>query len=178
MRQSVSLQFLDMSGSVNTNPRSTAQPLSAVIKPENIALTGIVFSGYGITGVTVQSFSLGIQFSRTSVMQMGSSLPQSRPLTDVMATFQVQGYIEGLNNSMTGLSQYNCGTPTYGTISLVLTPACAVTSPTTIKIGNPYLDSVSMSAQVGNFTTISMGFSIPLGPNPLETFDGSTLTIQ
>lgn len=177
MRQSVALQFLDMSGSVNTTVRDTTNYASAIVKPENIALTGIQFGGYGITGMTVQSFSLGVQFARTSVMQMGSRFPHSRPLTDVNATLQVQGFVEGFNNTITGLSTYNCGTPTYGTVSLVMTPACAASSPTTITVGNPYLDSVSIDGQVGNFTTISMAFSIPLGPNPLEVSDGSTLTI-
>lgn len=177
MRQSVALQFLDMSGSVNTNLRDTTTYASAVVKPENMALNNIQFAGYGITGITIQSFSLGIQFTRTSVMQMGSRFPQSRPLTDVNATLQVQGFVEGFNNTMTGLSVYNCGTPTYGSVTLVMTPACAVTSPTTITIGNPYLESVSIAGQVGNFTTISMSFSMPLGPNPLEVSDGSTLTI-
>lgn len=177
MRQSVSFQFLDMSGSINTTLRDTTNYSSSIIKPENISLTGIQFTGYGITGVTIQSFSLGIAFSRASVMQLGQRFPASRPLTDVTASFQVQGFIEGLNNSVTGLSQYNCGAPTYGTVQLVLTPACTSTSPTTITINNPYLDGVSIDGQVGNFSTISMSFSIPLGPNPNETTDGSTLTI-
>lgn len=177
MKQSVSLQFLDMSGSVNTTARDTTTYAAAVVKPENISLTGIQFTGYGITGITVQSFSLGVQFSRTSVMKMGSAFPSSRPLTDVSATLQVRGFLEGFNNSITGLSTYSCGNPTYTTIALVMTPACASSSPTTVTIRNPYLESFSVAGQVGNFTTVSMSFSMPLGPNPLEVSDGSTLTI-
>lgn len=178
VRQSIALQFLDMSGSVNTTPRDTSTYQSAVVKPENISLTGIQFTGYGITGVTIQSFSLGITFSRTAIMQMGSRYPQSRPLTNVNATLQIQGFIEGVNNSVTGLGQYNVGTPTYETVQLVLYPACSTgSSPSTITIGNPYLESVSIDGQVGNFSTISMSFSMPLGPNPLEVFDGSTLAL-
>ena len=177
MRQSVAFQFLDMSGSVNTTLRDTTAYASAVIKPENIALNNLQFTGYGITGFTIQSFSLGIQFARTSVMQMGSRFPQSRPLTDVNATLQVQGFVEGLNNTFTGLSIYNCGTPTYETATLVMTPACSASSPSTVTIGNPYLESLSIAGQVGNFTTISMSFSMPLGPNPREVSDGSTLSL-
>lgn len=179
MRQSISMSFLDISGSVNNTLRDATTYASAVIKPANISLTGIQFTGYGLTGITVQSFSLNISFSRTQVMQLGQKFPQQRPLTDIVASLQLQGYMEGLNSSLTGLSQYDCGTPTYGTIGLTMVPLCAPagSSPSQITITNPYLESFSVNGQVGNFSTFSIALSMPLGPNPLEVQDGSTLAL-
>lgn len=177
MRQSISMQFLDMSGSANTTQRDTSTYRTSIVRPEDINLTGIQFTGYGLSNITIDSFSLSIAFRRTDVIYMGSRFPIQRPLIDVNATLQVQGFIEGLNNSVTSLSQYFNGNPTYGPISLVLYPACTSASPTTITMTNPYLDNVSMDSQVGNFSTFSATFSLPLGPNALETGDGSVLTI-
>lgn len=178
VRESISMQFLDMSGSINTTLRTSNTYAAAPVIPAGISLTGIQFSGYGLTGVNVQSFSLGINFTRTTVFQLGTRFPVSRPLTDVTATLQVQGFFEGVNNSVTGLSQYFCGSPTYGPVSLVLTPSCSTASPSSINITNPYIESQSWDGQVGNFSTFSISLSMPLGPNPLETGDGSTLTLS
>jgi hypothetical protein len=177
MRQSIGMQFLDISGSVNTNPRDMTIYNTEVIKPENINLTGIQFTGCGFSNVTIQSFSLSISFTRIAVTYMGSRFPQSRPLVDVNASLQVQGFIEGLSNT-TGLAQYNNGDPVYGQVQLITYPACTNTSPCTITMTNPYVDSVSLEGQAGNFSTFSMSFSLPLGSNPLNTGDGSVLTIQ
>ena len=176
VRESIQMQFLDMSGNVNSTLRDSNTYLAQPVIPAGISLTGIQFSGYGITGANVQSFSLGINFTRTQVFQLGTRFPVTRPLTDVSASLQVQGYFEGVNNTVTGLSQYYCGFPTYGTVALVLSPSCGTSSPRTITITNPYIESYSVDGQVGNFSTFSMAFSMPLGPNPLDTGDGSVLT--
>lgn len=178
VRSSFSMQFLDASGAVNTSPRDTSNYAVGPVKPENVSLTGIQFTGLGLTGITVQSFSLGVNFSRAPIMQLGQRFPTSRPLTDVNATFQVQGFFDGINNSLTGLNGiFNCGTPMYGVVGLTLSPACAPVQPYTITMTNPYFEGMSVDAQVGGFSSVSIGFSLPLGPNPLETGDGSVLTI-
>ena len=175
MRQSIGMQYLDMSGSVNTTARDSSNYTAALVNPANIQLTGIQFTGYGVTGMNVQSFSFGVSFGRVAVMQLGTKFPVRRQLTSVVASLQVQGFIEGLNNSFTGLSQYDCGTPTYGTVGLTMTPLCGLTSPASITMINPYLESFSTDAQVGGFTTFSASFSLPIGPNPNETTDGSVV---
>lgn len=178
---SFALQFLDMSGSINTTARVSTNYAAAPIIPANQSLTGLgsatalLLTGFGLTGVTVQSFSLSIGFSHAAIMQLGTKFPIERPFTDVNASLQVQGYFEGLNNSITGLSVYDCGYPTFGTVGLTMTPACGLTSASTITMRNPYLDSFSVNGQAGNFSTFAMSFSMPLGPNPLETGDGSVL---
>ncbi len=173
----IGMQFLDITGGNNFAVRDTTNYVAGIIKPENMNLSGIQFAGYGITGFTIQSFGLNVAFSRTAVQQLGSKFPIDRPLVDVTAQLQVQGFIEGVNNTLTGLGQYDCGNPTYGTVYLTLYPNCSTSSPYTITMRNPYLESQAMDAQVGGFTTASFAFSLPLGPNPLETGDGSTLAI-
>jgi len=183
VRGSFGLQFLDMSGSINTTARDNTNYEAGLIKPENQALTGlgdtttISMAGFGLTGITIQSFSFSLGLSRASVQELGKRFPTSRPLTDVNASLQCQGFFEGINNSITGLDYLYCGAPAAGTISLALSPACSSASPTTIAITNPYLDNFSIDAQVGNFSTFAVSFSAPLGPNPLEITDGSRLTI-
>jgi hypothetical protein len=179
VRASLGFQFLDMSGSVNTSARDTLNYDAALVKPENSFLTGIGFTGYGVTGLTIQSFSVNLGFSRTQVLQLGNSpFPADRPLTDVSATVQVQGFFEGINNSLTGLCQFSCGNPTEGLFALSLYPSCSTASPTTYTFKNAYVDSVGIEGSVGSFSTVSFSFSLPLGVNPNETTDGSVMIVS
>ncbi len=178
VRASIGMQFFDMSGSINNTARDTTNYSADIIKPAGSYLTGILFTGYGLTGVNVQSFSLSIGFNRTQVFQLGGSpFPADRPLTEASASLQVQGFFEGLNNSMTGLAQYACGDPTYGDVYLTLLPSCSTAAATTYRMTNPYLDSQSIDGQVGGFSTCSFSFSMPLPINTIESGDGSFLTI-
>ena len=178
VRGSVGMQFFDMSGSVNNTTRDATTYGAQIVRPEGSYLTGIMFTGYGITGVTIQSFSLGVGFNRTQVFQLGGTpFPVDRPMTEATASLQVQGYFEGVNNSMTGLSQYSCGDPTYGNVYLTLLSSCSSTSSTTYTLTNPYMDSQSLDGQVGGFSTCSFSFSLPLPINPSDTADGSLLSI-
>jgi hypothetical protein len=178
VRGSVGMQFFDMSGSINNTARDSTAYGAQIVKPEGTYLTGILFTGYGITGVNIQSFSLGVGFNRTQVFQLGGTpFPVDRPMTEATATLQVQGYFEGVNNSMTGLSQYSCGDPTYGNVYLTLLSSCSSAGPTTYTMVNPYLDSQSLDGQVGGFSTCSFSFSLPLPINPSDTADGSLLSI-
>lgn len=183
IRGNFALQFLDMSGSINTTSRASTNYVAGLVKPENQSLTGLgsntslLLTGYGLTGVTVQSFSFSAGFSHASVQQLGQRFPIERPLTDVAASLQIQGFFEGINNSVTGLSYLQCGNPTFGTIALTMSPACSTSSPSTITMINPYLDSFGLDSQVGGFSTFSVSLSMPLGPNPLETTDGSVVTL-
>ena len=175
VRGSFGLQFLDCSGSINTTTRDSTNTAANLVKPENVSLTGIQFTGYGLTGVTIQSFSFSQGFGRQTVQQLGTKFPVERPLTDVNASLQVQGWFEGINNSVTGLSQYDCGAPSVGVVGLTMQPSCGGGSPSTITMINPYIDSVSIDSQVGGFSTVAISLSLPIGPNPNETSDGSVV---
>lgn len=175
--RSVSMQFLDMSGYILNTSRPAAG-VAGFVRPEGAFLTGIQFSGYGVSGVNIQSFSLTVSFTRAATNNMGQRFPVERPLTDVTATLQVQGYIDGFNNVMSGLGQYNAGSPTYETVGLTLYPACSTSAPMTVTMINPYLDNETINPQIGNFATVSYSFSLPIGPNPYETGDGSRLIMM
>lgn len=178
VRGSISLQFLNISGSVNTTSRDTSNYAASLVKPENISLTGISFTGCGLTGVTVQSFAFSVGFSRAGVQQLGQRFPIERPLTDVRASVQVQGFFEGINNSFTGLEMFQCGAPQDTTVSIGMVPACVSPAAAgTINVYRPYIDSFGVDAQPGGFTTFSLSMSAPIGPNPTETGDGSVVTI-
>jgi hypothetical protein len=176
VRCSVGMQFLDQSGYSLSAARTSPAIDTNLVKPESVSLTGIQFSGYGLSGVNVQSFQLGVTFDRNSVMQLGSRFPAERPITNASATFSVNGYINGFNNGLSGMGQYSRGDPMNGEITLTLYPANNV-APTTVTLVRPYFDSESITPQVGGFATVSYSFSLPLGPNPNETSDGSVLRI-
>lgn len=178
VRGSFGLQFLDISGSVNTTARDSSNTAAALVKPENVSLTGIQFTGYGLTGITIQSFAFSVGFSRTAVTQLGSKFPSERPLTDVAASLTVQGFFDGVNGSMTGLGRHDCGTPSVGTVGLTLQPSCSTSAGGTITMKNPYLDNFSVDSAVGGFSTVSIALSLPIGPNPNETSDGSVVIIN
>lgn len=181
VRGSFGMQFLNMSGSVNTTARATTNYAVGLVKPEGQFLTGLgsatnlQLTGFGITGVTIQSFSFNVGFQHASIQQLGQQYPIERPLTDVQASLQINGFFEGINNSLTGLNIFACGYPAYGTVALTMTPSCVPVSPSTVTIINPYLDSWSVDGQAGGFSTFSMSFSMPLGPNPNENTDGSVV---
>ena len=182
IRGSFGLQFLDMSGSVNMTSRVTTNYSPSPILPAGQSLTGIgsattlLLTGLGLTGTTIQSFSFSLGLNHASIMQLGQKFPIERPLTDVNASLQCQGYFEGINNSFTGLTSLDCGGPA-GIVGLTMTPSCGASSSSSILMRGCYLDSFSSDAQVGNFTTFAASFSMPLGPNPLETGDGSVLVM-
>lgn len=176
VRGNYTLQCLDMSGAVNLSARDTTNFSAALVKPENIALTGIQFTGLGLTGITLQSFSFSLGLGRTTVFNMGAKFPTERPLTEVGASLQVQGFFDGINGSLTGLSSFDCGSPMAGNdVGLTMTPACSSLPAGKITMRNPYLDGFSVEATVGGFSTISLSMSLPIGPNPLETSDGSVV---
>lgn len=178
VRGSFALAFLDMSGSVNTTARDTSNTAANLVKPAGQNLTGLQFTGYGLTGMTIQSFAFSVGFGRAAVTQIGSKFPTERPLTDVAASLSVVAFFDGINNSVTGLSVFDCGQPSVGTVGLTMSTDCGGGSPQTITMKNPYLDSLSIDSAVGGFSTVNISLSLPIGPNPLETSDGSVVIIN
>jgi hypothetical protein len=177
VRGSIGFQGLEMSGAVNTTSRDSTNYVAALVKPENIALTGIQFTGVGLTGTNIQSFSFSLGIGRTQVQQLGQRFPSERPLTDVSASMQIQGFFEGVNNSLTSLGNFNCGDPFDGQVKLTMTPSCSTAGATNIEIIRPYFESFSVEGQAGGFSTFSLSLSAPIGPNPNETTDGSVVKI-
>lgn len=148
-----------------------------VIKSENVTITGINFTGLGFSGLTVQSFNFNININHAATFRMGTRLPERR-ITDGTATLDLVGFMEGVTNTVTGLSIYDGGTPITGTYVLSLQPSCAGNEPpTVITLVQPYLKRQSLGTQIGNYTTVNLGFSIPLTCVAAEAALGSNVMI-
>lgn len=176
VRGSVSFECLDMSHQAENSSKVAQDYSGELIKSENISISGINFSGLGISGLIVQSFSLNFNVNRSATFRLGSKYPE-RPITDIGANLQINGFLEGINTSFTGLSRYDCGSPLTGSYYLTLLPSCSSEIATTYKLTNPYLESQSTSIAVGNFASVDLSFSCPISIVSSETLDGPNLTI-
>jgi hypothetical protein len=147
-----------------------------IIKPENVQVSGIQFSGFGITGLSVQSFNIGLNFNRQSIFKLGSKFP-IRPLTEARATISINGFIEGIKPIGT-LGRYDCGLPETGNYYLTVVPSCSNYPATIYTIKNPYLDSWTFGAQIGSFISTELSFSVILPFSLQESLTGSNLIIS
>jgi hypothetical protein len=168
---------LEWTNTLNNGGRSTTQLTNySLITPENVSISGIDVSGFGISGITAQSFELNLSIARQSAFRLGQRLPVNRVVTDINASLSFRGFFEGIE-VFTGFGQFNCGQPYTGTMYFTLSPGCGSYTGTTYAIRNPYLDSLQIGAQVGNFTTVDMQFSVPISINSGEAATGSNLVI-
>jgi hypothetical protein len=172
-------EALDMRFEVNNNAKVAPNYNANLVESEAIAISGIDVSGFGLSGLTLQSFDLGINFTRQSSFQLGTKFPK-RLITDINASLSLKGFFEGINSSFTGLSAYDCGSAYTGTMFFTLVPSCSTAPSTTYAVVNPYLDSFAYGAQVGSFSSIDLNFSIPISVNSGEAaaiYSGSNLII-
>ena len=176
VKMGFSMEFLDMQQTGNTNARTVPSYNANVIKSENMTLTGMNFSGVGYSGIILQSFKLDVAFERTATIRLGEKYPDRR-VTQANATLSVQGFLEAPSNGVQSLTQFDCGNYLTGTYSLSLSPSCSSEAATVISMTNPYLESNNLGVQVGNYISVDMTFSTPLGFTANECADGSNLTI-
>lgn len=159
----------DSSAKIDTNISTS------IVRGQDVLITGIQFSGFGVTGFKPQNFALNLSFGRQAVGYFGQKFPE-RPVTNVGATVSLNGFYEG-SNPLSSLSTLDCGHPLTGTIFLTLVPSCSGGAATTYQCVNPYLDSFNFGASMGSFTSMDLGLSIPISSNPTEISDGSNLII-
>lgn len=156
-----SVECLDFQQVANNTSKNVPVYSGQLVKSENIIITGIDFTGLGFSGLIIQSFNFQTSFNYASTFRMGTKYPERR-MTDGVATLQISAFMEGTTNTVTGLSQYDCGTFITGQYVLSLQPSCVPEPPLTITLLNPYLDSQSLGSQVGNYVSVDLSFSIPL----------------
>lgn len=176
-RASFAVEGLDMTISGNNTERNSTNYESRIIKPEDVIISGIEFSGFGVTGVTVQSMNLTLNLNRQSLFKLGTKFP-NRPVTEINATVSLNGFIEGLSY-LSGLSEFDCGNTYTGSFFFTLSPSCysgANPGATTYVLVNPTLDSFSVGASIGSFTSVDLGFSAAISVNSGE--GGSNLIIR
>lgn len=179
VRGSFSVEGLDLQQVSNGNPRTTPNYSGQLIRSQDVTVTGIDFTGLGYSGLVIQSFSFASSFSYSNNFRLGNQYPIRR-MIEGTATLQLSAYIEGVTNTVTSLNQYQCGQAITGQYVFTLQPSCVGNQlPTTITMQNPYLNSQSFGAQVGNFIEVQLSFSCPLTIVPYEAtgLGGSNVTI-
>lgn len=181
VKGSISVEGIDLRQSANSATRTTPTYSGYLIKPEGQTITGIDFTGLGYTGLTIQSFSFQISFNHANTYRLGTKYPERR-VTEANATLQLSAFMEGISNTATSITGYDCGAPIAGQHILTLQPSCATGSSlaTVITMTSPYLVSQSLGVQVGSFTAIDLSFVCPLSTVPFECTganQGSNVTI-
>lgn len=174
--ESFSVEALDQRQVANGNARTTPNYSGVVVKSENMVITGINFTGLGYSGLTIQSFNFQTSINHAATFRMGTQFPERR-ITDGVATLQIVGFMEGVTNTVDSLNTYVNGNALTGVFVLALTPSCSNEPPLNITMVAPYLDSQTVGTQVGNYTSVTLGFSIPLTTVPAETTVGSNVTL-
>ena len=149
VKGSFSIEALDLRQVANTSARTIPNYSGNLIKPQNVTLTGIDFTGFGLTGLLIQSFSFQASFDHAQTFQLGSQYPERR-VTSIGASLQVVGFMDGASNALTSMTGYDLGSPYNGQYVLTLQPSCGPEPATTITLNQPYLTSQSMGVQVGN----------------------------
>lgn len=167
VKGSFSVDAIDLRQVANTAGRTVPTYSGNLIKPAGVTITGIDFTGFGLTGLTVQSFSFQASFDHSQTFQLGSQYP-TRRVTNIGSTLQVVGFMQGSSNALTSMTGYDQGSPYNGQYVLTLQPSCGPEPATTISMNQPYLTQQSMGVQVGNFTQITLGFSVPVSVVPFE----------
>ena len=180
VRGTFSVEGLDLQQITNNGQSTTPNYSGQLVRFQDAQLTGIDFTGLGYSGLIIQSFQFATSFTYASDFNIGSQYPVRR-MIGANSSLQLSAYIAGTTNTVTGLGVYSCGTFITGTYVLTLQPSCNPNEPpTVITMQNPYLESQSFGASVGNFIEVSLGFSCPLTIVPFEATGfamGSNLTI-
>jgi hypothetical protein len=179
VKGSFNMDALDLRQVANTAGRTIPNYSGNLIKPQNVTLAGIDFTGFGLTGLMIQSFSFQASFDHAQTFQLGTQYPERR-VTSIGASLQVVGFMEGSSNALTSLTGYDLGSPYNGQYVLTLQPSCGPEPATTITLTQPYLTSQSLGVQVGNFTQVTLNFAVPVSVVPFEATGagmGSNVTI-
>lgn len=177
VKASFQVEALDLQQYTNNNPRIIPIYSGQVVRPQDAMLTGINFTGLGYSGLIIQSFNFSTSFEYASQLRMGNQYPE-RKMNGGGITLSVAGYMEGTTNPVSSLSGYYPGNYISGQYVLSLQPGCnPIDSPTVITMTNPYLESQSISAPVGDTIKVNLSFSIPLTVVPGECAAGSYVTI-
>ena len=173
---SFSMEALDLRQVANNSARTVPNYSGVVVKSENMVITGIDFTGLGYSGLTIQSFNFQTSINHAATFRIGTQFPDRR-ITDGTATLQIVGFMEGMTNTVDSLNTYAAGNALTGTYVLTLTPSCSPEPATVITMVSPYLDSQTIGVTVGNYTEITLGFSIPLTTVAAECSLGSNVLL-
>jgi len=149
---------------------------TALVRSQDVSISGIQVSGAGLTGFSPQSFNLSVNFTRQAVALFGQKFP-TRPMTAIAASLSMNGFLEGIN-PLSGLSHFDCGNALTGSIFITLVPSCSgASAATTYRVVNPYIDSFNLGSSVGAYTSAELNMSLPISIDASEAADSSNLII-
>ena len=92
VKGSFSIEAIDLRQFSDTTARTIPNYSGNLIKPAGVTITGINFTGYGLTGLTIQSFSFQVSLDHAQTFQLGSQYPVRR-VTSIGSTLQIVGFI-------------------------------------------------------------------------------------
>lgn len=169
----VTIEALDIESLAN-NSGQIQITSKQIISPESTLITGINFSGFGISGLQIQSFSLNLSIQRNNSFVLGQKFPQ-KTIVQTNGQIQINGFLNNISQ-LAKLSTINQNSPE-NNIVLNLKNNCENGIFSTIIIQKPYLDSKQISNQVGNFANVSLNFLTKPTIKPME-YSGENIIIS
>lgn len=161
---SVTSECLDTESFLNNSGQSGINDAKIVI-PEGVQLTGINFSGFGISGLQIQSIGLSLSIQRNNSFVLGQKFPE-RTIVQTNGRLEINGFLNNITQ-LNKLSTIDQSSPS-NNIYLSLLDSCSNSGILNILIQKPYLDSKQITNQVGNFANVSLSFSIHPTIKPSE----------
>lgn len=154
---SVTTECLDIDSIENKTVQSGINAKN-IISSEGFILTGINFSGFGISGFQINSVSLSLSVQRNNSFEIGKRFP-SKTIVDTNASIQINGLLNNIT-SIERLSDINNDMPYSGNLVISINDNCSNTNISNILIKNPYIVSRNISNQVGNFANVGLEFYV------------------
>lgn len=153
---SVNAECLDTQSFFNNSGQSTIQN-SRIAIPEGLTITGINFSGMGISGLQIQNFSLNLTIQRNNSFQIGKKFPE-KTIVQTNGNIQIGGFLNNITE-INKLSEIDSGSP-IDDIYINIKDSCSNSGIMSILVRKPYLESKQISNQVGNLANTSLNFSV------------------
>ena len=169
----VTIEALDIESLNNTSGQVQITG-KQIISPESTLITGINFSGFGISGFQIQSFSLNLTVQRNNSFILGQKFPQ-KTIVQTNGQIQINGFLNNISQ-LSKLSNIDQSSPE-NNIVLNLKHNCSTGNFSTVIIQKPYLDSKQISNQVGNFANLSLNFLVKPTIRPME-WSGENIIIS
>lgn len=162
---SVSLECLDIE-SISNNTIQSGLNQHQIVSTENTTITGINFSGFGVSGLQINNFSIGLTIQWNNVFKIGQKFPE-KTIIDTKGEIQINGVLNNITEAQK-LSTLNYNSFYNGNINLKLKTKCLETEILDILIKKPYIESRNINIQAGNFTTVSLNLSTKPTIKPSE----------
>jgi len=163
---SISFECLDMESISNISGQQNISD-SIIISPENFHITGMNFSGFGVSGLQIQNFGMNLTIQRSNVFKIGQKFPE-KSIVNTSAQIQLNGFINNLS-TINRLSTINNNIPYSGNLNIGIKRTCSETDILDILIQKPYVDSVSISNRVGDLANFSISMSVKPTIRPSES---------